>query len=436
MTSKITIVSSQSGYASKTFIANLGETIRTNPQPIARYCIRSLAPVSEDVATIVEGLALADRLCTRRRSEGWTRRISVEIPIFEFEALSRTAAVRLLSDAVGYLTGDAWEITFVKRSGLPESQQYLPLTTASPKYVVPYSNGLDSFAQAKILQCEHGSDAVLTLRAGKLQHGGDTDRPLLIVPRRFYANHPRERTYRTRPLVYFSLAALGAATVSASSIVIGENGQGSLGPSLARFSDEWPFRSTHPGFIKRLQNFLNLAMGTNVEFQQPQLWRTKGEILRELALTGQQQGWEETLSCSMRPLQRDLRKACGLCGSCLLRRTALHNADYPIEKDVMFRIEENALQIIRRDGSLAAVDANAREIFLRSAMSMATFADVSSTLDAPQKFDRLAQEISDEPVENVSQRIASLSDRHGAEWRALLAALPTDAWLRAEFGSQ
>lgn len=433
MSHQITIVGKLPRHQPKTFVARIGETIRTSPQGIARYCVKSLAPVGEDIATIVESFALADRLQTRRRAEGWSRQIALEIPVFEFEVLSNPTVVEALLDVAAYLTGDDWAVSFLKRTDLPVTEHYLPLAPVRPKYVVPYSNGLDSFAQAKLLQHEHGDDAVLALRAGKLQFGAETDRPLLVVPRRFYANHPRERTYRTRPLVYFSLAALGAATVGASSIVIGENGQGALGPSLARFSDEWPFRSTHPGFVKRLEKFLNAVMGTSLEFQQPQLWRTKAEVLMDLANAGQQSGWQDTISCSMRPLQRDLRRACGLCGGCLLRRTALHNAGYPVETDVMFRLEEGGLFFVRRDGHRVPLSVNAREILLRSSMSMAAFADVRKRSDADARINWMAREIPGEVSSEVSMRITSLIGRHSNEWNALLESLPAAAWLRGEF---
>lgn len=433
MNQQITIVGKLPRHKPKTFVAKIGETIRTSPQGIARYCVKALAPVGEDIATIVEAFALADRLQTRRRAEGWSRDISLEIPVFEYDVLSKPAVVAALLDAAAYLTGDEWAVSFSKRTDLPATEQYLPLAPVRPQYVVPYSNGLDSFAQVRLLQHQHGADAVLALRAGKLQSGAEADRPLLVVPRRFYANHPRERTYRTRPLVYFSLAALGAATAGASSIVIGENGQGALGPSLARFSDEWPFRSTHPGFITRLEKFLNAVLGTTLEFQQPQLWRTKAEVLLDLANAGQQEGWQDTISCSMRPLQRDLRRACGLCGGCLLRRTALHGAGYPGEHDVMFRLEETGLSFTRQDGNHVPLSANAREILMRSSMSMAAFADAGKRSDAGARIGWMASEIREAPSSEVSVRIASLIERHRNEWHGLIGSLPAAAWLRAEF---
>lgn len=435
MSDSVEIISSAANKEPKVFSARLGHTIRTNPRPIARHCIKELAPISEDIATIIESLALADRLQTRRRADGWSRRLGLKIPVFEHDSLCHSGAVAALIDAAGFLTGDEWQIDFTRRLDRPLSEQYLSLALDTPQFVVPYSNGLDSFAQARLLQHDHGVASVLPLRAGKLQHGGETNRPLLTVPRGFNAGHPRERTYRTRPLVYFSLAAVGAATIGASTVVIGENGQGGLGPSFARFSDEWPFRSTHPGFVSRLASFLNRSLGTSISFEQPQLWRTKGEVLRELAERGIADGWQSTLSCSTRPYQRDGRRSCGFCGGCILRRTALHAADYQNENGVMFQLEAAGLTYQSSTGCDTPVGANEREILLRACMSMDAFAGARSRADAADVLARQGRDIPDISDDEVSMRLASLIDRHAIEWHSLIESLPADAWLRAEFGS-
>jgi len=66
----------------------------------------------------------------------------------------------------------------------------------------------------------------------------------------------REVSYRTRPLVFYTLAAIAAVITKAKVVVIGENGQGAFGPACLPFADEWWFRSAHPAFIKRWADFL------------------------------------------------------------------------------------------------------------------------------------------------------------------------------------
>ena len=54
-------------------VAVLGRDIRTSPETIARYCVTRHEPIYEDLATLVESMAYADRLTTRRRATGWAR---------------------------------------------------------------------------------------------------------------------------------------------------------------------------------------------------------------------------------------------------------------------------------------------------------------------------------------------------------------------------
>ncbi len=414
--------------------AELGRHIRTNPEPIARHCLQSLAAVSEDVATIVESLALADRVQTRRRAEGWSRQFKIEIPVFELSRLSDPLVHNALTEAAEFLTGDSWQIEFVPRSGTPLNAQYLPLVEETPRFVIPFSDGLDSFAQSRFLTAEHGNAAVWEVRAGKLQNGSNRPgRPLLEVPRGFRAGHPRERTYRTRPIVYFSIAAIAAATSKAEAVVIGENGQGALGPSLARFGNEWPFRSAHPGFVSRLGDFLTRALGTPISFIQPQLWRTKGEVLTELRERDLLGDWETTQSCSMRPLQRKLRKACGLCGGCILRQAAASAANIQLESDVAFDVRSPSLIVTSKGGLREPMDQNQREILARAGLSMSVFAShsVGSAI-----IKREARDIAGMPKELAETKLTSLVQRHAAEWAGFIDRLPKRAWLRTRFSEQ
>lgn len=421
--------------ASSTVSAVLGETIRTNPTPIARHCLKELAPVSEDLATLVEAVALADRIQTRLLTEGWARRFALSIPVFEKEIFSKTTIADALRDVLGFLTGDAWEIEFTKRSDNPIAERYLALSDDQPKFVVPFSDGLDSFAQVAFLEKEFGPNTVLPLRAGKLQ-SGKAGRNLLEVPRRFFAGHPREKTYRTRPFVYFTLSAIAAATSNADAVVIGENGQGSLGPSFARFYNEWPFRSTHPGFVSRLGRFLSLVLDRSIEFRQPQLWKTKGEVLTALRDDDLLDGFSNTRSCSLRPYQRRERDACGYCGGCILRQNAFFAAGLGLQTDVAFDPRSADLRLKSRSGASENFTQNEKEILARAVSSMAIFAEMAKTNDTSSRVVLEAGDIPNMSSEQADLALRSLFRRHRDEWGSFVDSLPRSAWLRREFEYQ
>jgi 7-cyano-7-deazaguanine synthase in queuosine biosynthesis len=422
-----------SGAVNRSFHATLGAHIRINPEPIARHTLLSLAAVSEDVATIAEASALADRLITRHRADGWSRRIELQVPVFEQSAFSG-GVLDALIDTLGFLTGDSWHFEMVKRSAGTRSTGYLPLCEENPEYVVPFSNGLDSFAQAKLLENEHGVGAVARVRAGVLQ-GSSEASPPISVPRRFFSNrHPRELTYRTRPFVYYSIAAIAAATLDAKAMVLGESGQGAIGPSFARFGNEWPFRSAHPGFTKRLERYFTLVFAKPIHIQQPQIWKTKGEVLAELAEANAQEGWSETTSCSARPLQRYGEKGCGVCGGCLLRRVSSEAAGLlPIERTAF---DPASLELLRiSSGATAPLSDNETEILVRSALSMEHFANVALSSDDGGQISRELLDLPGDSRGNMAA-IRRLSAKHAVEWQSMLERLPELAWLRQHFVAQ
>ena len=61
---------------SRSKVALIGRDIRSKPEEIARHCLTQHRGVMEDVATIAESIALADRLFPRQRGKLWARVIN------------------------------------------------------------------------------------------------------------------------------------------------------------------------------------------------------------------------------------------------------------------------------------------------------------------------------------------------------------------------
>jgi hypothetical protein len=130
----------------------LGRDIRASAssERIASYCVTAHESVYEDLATIVESMAYLDRLVVRRRATGWTRQLSIELPVYEHAHFRRPSVAMALEEAARFLTGDQWSIEFVARKWpRPPRQGNLSLRGAI-RHIVPFSDGLDSFAQAKL----------------------------------------------------------------------------------------------------------------------------------------------------------------------------------------------------------------------------------------------------------------------------------------------
>jgi hypothetical protein len=114
-------------------IAILGRHIRTPSEKIARYCIREHEPIYEDLAALVESMAYLDRSEPRRRAEGWARRLSIEVPVYEHGQFRRDVAVTELAKAAGFLTGDLWSFeSSIGRSGLSNHSSGRPRVKFCP----------------------------------------------------------------------------------------------------------------------------------------------------------------------------------------------------------------------------------------------------------------------------------------------------------------
>ena len=412
-------------------IAVPGRDIRTSPEKIARYCVTEHEPIYEDLATLVESMAFWDRRIVRRRAEGWMRELPIQVPVYELGQFQRAAIVEALTDAARFLTGDQWSFDFVARKRpAPRRQGVLRMSQAAMKSVVPFSDGLDSFAQVRLSVRQHGRAGVMLVRSGL---GRDRIFPEMVnlrVPRRFGGARLREVSYRTRPLVFYTFAAIGAVITQAGGIVIGENGQGSIGPACLPFADEWWFRSAHPAFIARWAKFLKLVLGKPIRFEQPQLWKTKGEVLSEVRSAGLTAGWQQTNSCSTRPNDRYGRHACGICGGCLLRAVAARAAGLPIGDDNAFDVYGSEDMAVRRDGRQSRMTPGERAVAVRAIVTMAEFARLA---DAPRDASTVRREarlIDPTNPEAAEAKLRRLLEQHRSEWNAFMSSLPDRSWVR------
>lgn len=413
--------------------AVLGRDIRTTPEKIARYCVMGHDPIYEDLATLVESMAFLDRRIVRRRARGWTRKLAIEVPAYEHGRFQDSAVVKALDEAAWFLTGDQWNFEFVARKGPPPSRQgTLNLPQVAMKHVVPFSDGLDSFAQVQLSVREHGRDAVMLVRSGLSR---DRIFPMLVslrVPRRFGGARMREVSYRTRPLVFYTFAAIGAVLTEADAVVIGENGQGSIGPACLPFSDEWWFRSAHPAFIARWSKFLELVLGKPIRFRQPHLWKTKGEVLsglRDVELAG----WQQTSSCSTRPKDRYGRHGCGICGGCLLRTVAAHAAGLPIGRNA-FDVYRSGDTAVHRDGRQSPMTPSERAVAVRAIAAMAEFARLADAPSGVLTIQREARLIDPSDPGAAEAKLRRLLQQHQFEWNAFMSSLPETSWVREIVG--
>lgn len=324
--------------AGEQLIASLGSDICIDPRLLTEYCFSKLDARTQDLMTVLGAIRWADRSVRRHHSEGWSRKLDLEIPVFERDVWSGAAVTGSLGESLNYLTGDEWSFAFRKRRKAPTpiGQSCVEISSNRECVFVPYSHGLDSYAQVRLLEnVERQTDIVCVFTDTKPNNktwkefcrqrpkGGIRD---IRVPVTVVEPHHAEPSFRTRPFLYYVLSACGAL-LSSKRVLIPENGQGSIGGSLVPLGAEAKHRSCHPGFTTRLGNFLYHLTGEKIAFEHPALYATKGEVLARLATVDVNSGvWlAEHWSCShdqRHSAVAGARVHCGVCGNCLLRRAS------------------------------------------------------------------------------------------------------------------
>lgn len=429
----------------------LGRDLQIHYGRLERYCLRSLQQNEVDLLVLAAAVAYADRSVRRQRGSGWARDLHVTVPVHLPECWTAVAHSRLV-EALQFLTGDRWQFAFVARRHRDERalQLFLPIETPPPTVVLPYSGGLDSYAElVRLLVADSAARPFLvTARQGSAHDwlvrqtvaatGAPTRCYQVGVPVSLAAGNHAEPTYRTRTFKFFVLAAVACRVAGAERIVVSENGQGALGPSVVPFGGEHPYRSTHPGFTRRMQAFLAALWGTAPMFEHPHLWSTKATVLRSLEGELGRGSWNDTRSCG-RNVRREkgvggLPDQCGVCGGCLLRRLSARSARFE-EPD------ERASYVWHDLGSRRLDQAVGVRSAIRTTQNdevIATYAVLS------HKHLATAAELDDDALGLAAYEAAEgagiaeglaltqlrgLLHEHRAEWRAFVGALPEQSWV-------
>ncbi len=409
------------------------------------YCFSSPTPLSHDVALLLGAVRLADRGFNRHHAQGWSRKLQLELPVFELHTWRDPEVKDRLEDCLNFISADRWEFEFVKRrrKAPPGGQVHLVKSPDAPRVFVPFSHGLDSYAQSTLLQARNKVEIVpvninARRRVGSWGTLGRRGRSR-AVPVSSQVDEPRhpEQSFRTRPFIFDLMAAYGAAISGGHRVLVPENGQGSLGGSLVPLGAEAPHRSCHPGFTTRLAGLVRALTGADVTFEHPGLFQTKGQVLAELARVEPAASiWlTEHASCSYdsRHAHRNGRQVhCGVCGNCLLRRLSVFSAG--ITDPTPYRAEDVQATSLERSfpwGDKPAELHAYNDIALNGARSMQRLAELANDPDAPRvwaEIDGLAQ-YQVRPTQDVEKDMYSFLGQHRDEWSAFLSHCGKRSWV-------
>lgn len=432
----------------------LGTDIVILYDELRNLCLRHLEARDLDLLVVAAAVAFADRNVTRY-GRCWSRIMNVTIPVHEKERWTNQVVSSALSNTLGYLTGDIWNFSFVRRKKTDPNvgQLFLERLIQGDFVLVPYSGGLDSFAASRLLKIQpFRKPFYITIETSSQSRSiakktiSKAEQLHASLPVRFKKNDHPEASSRTRTFLFFAVTALAARMLRATNILVSENGQGALGPSLVPSGTEHPYVGTHPAFTKRFAQFITtLWDDQTLQFEHPYIWHTKAELLSALKEKGLSQGWDSTVSCPC-DLKRHKGSSvplhCGMCSNCLLRRMSAFNAGlsplhgghpYLWNNLSVDKLADAVEGLPIRNGTTK----NDRDIALGGVLSHTQLAQFADELDGSATFLQAVYELSravqlDE--KSTSDRLKRLLVQHRQEWRTFLAALPAHSWVRQYAG--
>ncbi|MEC7763730.1 MAG: 7-cyano-7-deazaguanine synthase [Pseudomonadota bacterium] len=415
------------------------DAIGLSTEALETYTFADWEPVIYDAMIVAAAVEYADRTLSRP-TRGWQRRFEIGIPVHDPVRWDASETKAALTDAVGFLTGDDWDFEFLPRRKTfsPPRRAQLSLSPDT-QTVIAYSDGMDSRAVAGLLGEELGHKLV-KIRLGtstpRRRRGRAQPIPFAGVPYELSIDGPnRESTARNRGFKFASIAGIAAYLARASEIAIPESGQGAIGPALVGVAHAYPDYRNHPLFARKMERYFKALFGLDIHFRFPRLWYTKGQTLSAYVTAVKEAQWADTRSCwrGSRWVSIDrVRRQCGVCAACMLRRMSVHAAGLEEAPDTYAATDLTELSLGR------AVDPafrHANKAFSEYAHAgflhldhLADMADSAAHVETSVQAAQLAWALN-MPVEEAVRRLGALLEQHKAEWEAYMDSLGSRSFL-------
>jgi 7-cyano-7-deazaguanine synthase in queuosine biosynthesis len=421
----------------------IGEHIQFDEHKLLSYCFAEWKPVVFDMLLVAATVEFCDRL-QKRPAIGWSRDIRLEIPVHDKTLWQKPDVKETLLSALGFLTGDRWDIAFVSRKFAEVSRTQASLALPSGvSAIVPFSDGMDSRAVAA-LSAKNLNSAVIRVRLGSKKHDQPRKdgqlQPFTNIPYKVKSIERRfaESSNRSRGFKFSMIAGIAAYLADAQTIIIPESGQGALGPPLIPVVQAHPDYRNHPRFTERMEKFFAALLDHHVSYAFPRLWFTKGETLKAFVTeTAEADTWNETISCWQQnrhvPVDGHKRQ-CGICAACMLRRLSVHAAGLsePTDRYVWENLSASKFE----DGvahGFAKLTPALREYAIAGTMHMDHLAGLADSPRYQSTIRRNAAQIAkalDLSNEDAEMKLTSLLRRHRDEWHAFVESLGPDSFIR------
>jgi len=325
-------------------VGNVGVTLFEN---LRRMGIQP-QPRAWDFLALSLSVIAADQGVLRKKSpDGWTREIYLEVAVTEPTFWQTQSSD--IEDALRFLTGDIWRLTFLPGGvSPPSSSRQMNYSLLNADRVCLFSGGVDSLIGA-INTIFDGGQPVLVSQVAR----GDAVRQRRLATslgreithlQLSHATKPpgkAESSQRARSVIFLAYGVLAATLLrkyhrgETIELLIPENGFISINvPLTPQRIGSLSTRTTHPYFIQKMQTVFDHA-GLRVRLRNPYQFKTKGEMLEDCGDPPLLQRLVfDSTSCGR--FTRFGYQHCGRCLPCLVRRAAFHHWGIPDQTPYRF----------------------------------------------------------------------------------------------------
>ena len=422
----------------------IGKNLKFDTEALEAYCVSDWDVRVYDAFVLAAAVQFCDH-AKRRPATAWGRDFSLRIPVHDPERWRSADVSTPLHDALALLTGDRWEINFLRRKEpfIVCRQKHLSMPGSS-SVIVPFSDGLDSYAVASLMNKQYG-EKIVRVRLGSSPLSSDRAKgrrlPFASVPYRvsFLDQRSVESSSRSRGFRFALLSGIAAYLCRARKILLPESGQGTLGTALVVVGQSHPDYRAHPRFTDLMEAFIAALFDHNIHYVSPRMFHTKGETLREFFDSfPDDSGWEETRSCWQGARQVSVSgrlRQCGVCAACLLRRMSIQSCGRSESREAYvwedlsvtsFERGANAAFKHRLANGALYEYAIAGTLYLDHLANILQSATNRATLDLHTLFLSRSRGFSEE---GIRSRLERLLLRHRREWKSFIDSLGSQSFL-------
>ncbi len=324
-----------------------GDNVSLRISDIDSQLLKDIPSPFHDLIEVATYIYCADQAITRggdgvdNFGENWRRRLFFRVAVRNPDLWNSSPLKDQLIETLSFLSEDEYYFDFVKLKGQPLTQTHLKLDVDLPEEVMLFSGGLDSLGGAieeavtnsrKIVMVTHKPTHKMNRRHRKLLEllSSVAAHPLQYIPVSINKDKSlgREYTQRSRSFLYAALGATVAQMFNLRRIRFYENGIISFNlPISAQVVGARATRTTHPQVINGFAKIFSTLSGKPFTVENPFLWKTKTEVISDIAKAGCADTIKFATSCTHTWEMTKLYTHCGKCSQCIDRRFAILAAD-------------------------------------------------------------------------------------------------------------